>query len=145
VRALVQRVTGASVRVEGNLVAQIGPGLLVLLGVTHRDSEAGARGLASKTARLRILRDGDRDEAAAVELSAPVLVVSQFTLYADMTSGRRPSWKAAAPAAMAQPLVTAFCDELRQLGVPVETGVFGATMAVSSINDGPMTIWLDAN
>ncbi|MDQ1717863.1 MAG: D-aminoacyl-tRNA deacylase [Pseudonocardiales bacterium] len=144
-RALVQRVTDASVRVEGQIVAQIGPGLLVLLGVTHSDSEAGARGLASKTARLRILRDGDRDEAAAVEFAAPVLVVSQFTLYADMTSGRRPSWKAAAPAAIAQPLVAAFCDELRQLGVPVETGVFGATMAVSSTNDGPMTIWLDAN
>jgi D-tyrosyl-tRNA(Tyr) deacylase len=145
VRALVQRVTGASVLVEGHLVAEIGPGLLVLLGVTHNDSEGGARRLASKTARLRILRDGARDEAAAVELCAPVLVVSQFTLYADMTSGRRPSWKAAAPATVAQPLITAFCDELRLMGIPVQTGVFGTTMAVSSINDGPMTIWLDAN
>lgn len=90
-----------------------------------------------------MLRDGARDEGSAASIGAPALVVSQFTLYADTNSGRRPSWQAAAPAGHAEPLVAAFCAELRALGLPVETGEFGATMAVHSVNDGPLTILLE--
>jgi D-aminoacyl-tRNA deacylase len=129
--------------VAGEVVGEIGAGLLVLLGVTHEDTEQQAAWLAGKVAGLRVLRDGVRDEASAVSIGAPVLVVSQFTLYADTNSGRRPSWQAAAPAEHAQPLVTAFCTELRALGLLVQTGVFGATMAVHSVNDGPLTILLE--
>jgi len=143
VRAVVQRVSSASVSVAGELVGQIGAGLLVLVGVTHSDTEAEARWLAGKVAGLRVLRDGNRDEAAAVSTGAPVLVVSQFTLYADVTSGRRPGWSAAAPGQLAEPLVAAFCTELRALGLPVETGRFGATMAVQSVNDGPLTLLVE--
>ncbi|MBV9821951.1 MAG: D-tyrosyl-tRNA(Tyr) deacylase [Actinobacteria bacterium] len=142
-RAVVQRVSSASVSVAGELVGQIGAGLLVLVGVTHSDTEAEARWLAGKVAGLRVLRDGNRDEAAAVSTGAPVLVVSQFTLYADVTSGRRPGWSAAAPGQLAEPLVAAFCTELRALGLPVETGRFGATMAVQSVNDGPLTLLVE--
>ena len=129
--------------VAGEVVGEIEAGLLVLLGVTHDDGEQQARWLAGKVAGLRVLRDGARDEASAVSIGAPVLVVSQFTLYADTNSGRRPSWQAAAPAEHAQPLVTAFCTELRALGLVVQTGEFGATMAVHSVNDGPLTILLE--
>ena len=143
-RAVVQRVSRAAVSVEDEIVGQIGPGLLVLLGVTHDDDPKMAAAMAEKVARLRILRDGNRDESAAVDLAAPVLVVSQFTLYADTNRGRRPSWSAAAPAAIAEPLVAAFVRALAVLGLPVQTGRFGATMAIDSINDGPLTILLES-
>jgi D-tyrosyl-tRNA(Tyr) deacylase len=139
----VQRVCEASVTVAGHLRGQIPAGLLVLVGVTHTDTEQDAHWLAGKIAGLRVLRDGHRDEASATSIGAPVLVVSQFTLYADTTSGRRPSWQAAAPAGYAAPLVAAVCEQLRALGLRVETGEFGATMAVSSVNDGPLTILLE--
>ena len=142
-RAVVQRVSSASVTVAGERVGRIDAGLLVLVGVTHSDTEADARWLAGKVAGLRVLRDGDRDEAAAHSVGAPVLVVSQFTLYADLNSGRRPSWSAAAPGQHAEPLVAAFCDELRASGLRVETGRFGATMAVQSVNDGPLTLLVE--
>src|ERR1700712_2042771 len=115
-RAVLQRVTQASVTVAGQVRGEIGPGLLVLVGVTNTDTEA--RWLAGKTAGLRVLRDGDRDKSSAASIGAPVLVVSQFTLYADTNSGRRPSRQAAAPADRAEPLVSAFCAELRALGLP---------------------------
>jgi len=139
----VQRVASASVTVAGAEVGRIGAGLLVLVGVTHADTDADARWLAGKVAGLRVLRDGDRDEAAASSIGAPVLVVSQFTLYGDVTSGRRPGWSAAAPGQLAEPLVAAFCAELRMLGLPVQTGRFGAVMAVESVNDGPLTLLVE--
>jgi D-tyrosyl-tRNA(Tyr) deacylase len=139
----VQRVTSASVAVDGDVVGQIGTGLLALVGVTHTDTAAHAVKLARKIAGLRILRDGARDEAAADTLGAPVLVVSQFTLYGDASGGRRPSWQAAAPGPVAEPLVAAVVTELRRLGLPVETGIFGAMMAVSSVNDGPFTVLIE--
>lgn len=142
-RAVVQRVSEASVTVAGQLRGQIPAGLLVLVGVTHSDTERDAQWLAGKIAGLRVLRDGGRDEASATAIGAPVLVVSQFTLYGDTNSGRRPSWQAAAPARYAEPLVTALCAQLRALGLTVETGEFGATMAVHSVNDGPLTILLE--
>lgn len=142
-RAVVQRVTSASVAVAGEVVGEIGAGLLALVGVTHTDTAADAAKLARKIAGLRILRDGGRDEAAADVLGAPVLVVSQFTLYGDTAGGRRPSWQAAAPGPVAEPLVAALVAELKRLGLPVETGIFGAMMAVSSVNDGPFTVLLE--
>lgn len=142
-RAVVQRVTSASVAVDGEVVGRIGAGLLALIGVTHTDTAEHAVKLARKLAGLRILRDGDRDEAAATVLGAPVLVVSQFTLYGETAKGRRPSWQAAAPGEVAEPLVTAVVAELEQLGLPVETGIFGAMMAVTSVNDGPFTLLLE--
>jgi D-tyrosyl-tRNA(Tyr) deacylase len=142
-RAVVQRVTSASVSVDGAVVGRIEAGLLVLVGVTHTDTAAHAVKLARKIAGLRILRDGVRDEASADSLTAPVLVVSQFTLYGDATGGRRPSWQAAAPGSVAEPLVVALAEELRRLGLPVETGIFGAMMAVASVNDGPFTLLLE--
>ncbi len=143
-RAVVQRVTSASVSVEDEVVGAIQPGpgrqgLLVLLGVTHDDDAANASRLARKVWELRIL-DGGR---SASDVGAPVLVVSQFTLYADTRKGRRPSWSAAAPAELAEPLVDAFCDAMRSMGAHVETGVFGAMMQVTSTNDGPVTLLLD--
>jgi D-tyrosyl-tRNA(Tyr) deacylase len=142
-RAVLQRVLTASVTVAGQVRGEIGAGLLVLVGVARTDTEQDARWLAGKVAGLRVLRDGNRDESSAASIGAPALVVSQFTLYADTTSGRRPSWQAAAPAGQAEPLVTAFCAELRALGLPVATGEFGAAMAVHSVNDGPLTILLE--
>lgn len=142
-RAVVSRVSSASVSIEGEVVGAIGPGLLVLVGVTHSDTVATAIKCARKIAGLRMLRDQDRDEAAADAIGAPVLVVSQFTLYGDPTSGRRPSWTAAAPGPVAEPLVEAVIAELRRLDLPVETGRFGATMEVFSVNDGPFTILLE--
>jgi D-tyrosyl-tRNA(Tyr) deacylase len=138
-RALVQRVRSASVEVDGRVVGRIDrPGLLVLLGCTHDDDVARATRLAAKVANLRILRD----EASCLTESAPVLVVSQFTLYADTRKGRRPGWSAAAPGPIAEPLVVAFGRGLADLGLEVATGVFGADMAVSLINDGPVTLML---
>ena len=139
-RAVVQRVTRASVAVGGQVVATIDrPGLLVLLGVTHDDGEAQTDLVARKIAELRILRD----ERSAVEAGAPVLVVSQFTLYADTRKGRRPTWNHAAPGPVAEPLVAAVVANLRARGLEVVTGVFGADMAVELVNDGPVTLWLD--
>jgi D-tyrosyl-tRNA(Tyr) deacylase len=145
VRAVVQRVTSASVSVDGKTVGLIDPGpnrqgLLILLGVTHADDAGNASRLARKVWELRVLDDG----LSASEVGAPLLVVSQFTLYADTRKGRRPSWSAAAPADLAEPLVDAFCDALRWLGAHVETGVFGAMMLVTSTNDGPVTLLLDS-
>jgi len=139
VRAVVQRVSSASVTVGGEVVAQIGAGLLVLVGVTHADTPEQAATLARKLYELRIL-DGGR---SAAEVGAPLLVVSQFTLYADTRKGRRPSWGAAAPGPVAEPLVEAVVNALRQRGAQVGTGVFGAHMAVALVNDGPVTLILE--
>jgi D-tyrosyl-tRNA(Tyr) deacylase len=141
-RVLVQRVSSASVSVDGEVVGAIRPdrqGLLAFVGVTHSDDEDKARRLAEKLWNLRILAD----EQSAANINAPILVVSQFTLYADTAKGRRPSWNAAAPGAVAEPLVTAFAEALRRLGAQVETGVFGANMQVDLINDGPVTVFLE--
>jgi D-tyrosyl-tRNA(Tyr) deacylase len=145
VRALVQRVTAARVTADDGSTGgfEAGPGrqgLLVLLGVTHDDTAEHVDRLARKVWELRIL-DGER---SASEVGAPLLVVSQFTLYADTRKGRRPSWSAAAPRQVAEPLVDAFCVALRSLGAKVETGVFGAHMQVTSTNDGPVTLLLEA-
>ena len=139
-RAVVQRVARASVRVDGTEVAAIGTGLLVLVGVTHTDGPEQARTLARKVYGLRVLRE----ESSVADLpDAAVLVVSQFTLYGDTRKGRRPTWAAAAPGHVAQPLVDRLARALRDLGAVVHTGVFGADMQVELINDGPVTILLD--
>ncbi|WP_166850784.1 D-aminoacyl-tRNA deacylase [Isoptericola sp. BMS4] len=139
-RAVVQRVTRASVTVDGEVVGAIDrPGLLALVGVTHDDGPAEVATVARKIAELRILRD----ERAAVDVGAPVLVVSQFTLYADVRKGRRPTWNKAAPGAVAEPLVDAVAADLRQRGLEVATGRFGADMAVELVNDGPVTILVE--
>ena len=117
-----------------------GPGLVVLVGVTHDDAERTAATLASKVYHLRIL-DGEK---SCADVSAPLLVISQFTLYAQTAKGRRPTWQAAAPREVAEPLVTAFAAALRSLGASVQTGVFGADMAVALVNDGPVTLILEA-
>jgi D-tyrosyl-tRNA(Tyr) deacylase len=141
-RVVVQRVSSASVTVDGEVVGAISPrgqGLLALVGVTHTDDTDIAARLAEKLWRLRIL-DGER---SAHDEAAPILVVSQFTLYANTDKGRRPSWNAAAPGAVAEPLVDAFCAALRDLGADVQTGVFGADMKVALVNDGPVTVLLE--
>lgn len=141
-RVLVQRVSSARVVVDGRVVGQIRPagqGLLAFVGVTHSDNDDLAQRLAEKLWRLRILDD----ERSAADVGAPVLVVSQFTLYANTEKGRRPSWNAAAPGPAAEPLVSAFADALRRLGAHVETGVFGAHMQVELVNDGPVTVLLE--
>ena len=140
-RLVVQRVTSASVEVDGEIVGAIDrPGLLILAGVTHDDQAATVDRLAEKVWTLRIL-DGER---SCQEENAPILVVSQFTLYADTRKGRRPSWSAAAPRAVSEPLVEAFVSSLRLRGAEVATGVFGAYMAVTLTNDGPVTLILDS-
>lgn len=140
-RAVVQRASRAEVRVGGEIVGALpGAGLVVLLGVTHGDTPVQATALATKIANLRILRE----ERSALDEGAGVLVISQFTLYADLAKGRRPSWSAAAPGPVAEPLVGAFATALRELGLPVSTGRFGADMAVELVNDGPVTILLEA-
>jgi len=140
-RLVVQRVTSARVEVVGEVVGAIDrPGLLILAGVTHADQPAAAQRLAEKVWRLRIL-DGER---SCQEENAPILVVSQFTLYADTRKGRRPSWSAAAPRTISEPLIEAFVSSLRLLGAEVATGVFGAEMQVSLTNDGPVTLILDS-
>jgi len=139
-RAVVQRVSQASVATGGRVVGAIDePGLLVLVGVTHDDTPEKASKLAAKLWGLRIL-DGEK---SCSDVGAPLLVVSQFTLYADTRKGRRPSWQAAAPGPVAEPLVGAVISSLRGLGARVETGVFGADMKVSLVNDGPVTIIVD--
>jgi D-tyrosyl-tRNA(Tyr) deacylase len=140
VKAVVQRVTRASVEVQGQIVGAIGVGLLVLVGVTHSDTERESLALARKVHGLRILRD----ERSVSELpDAGILVVSQFTLYGDARKGRRPTWAAAAPGSVAEPLVEAFAGALRDMGAAVETGVFGADMWVELVNDGPITVLLE--
>jgi D-tyrosyl-tRNA(Tyr) deacylase len=140
VRAVVQRVSRANVRVDDETICAIDrPGLLVLVGLTHSDTAAQGDALAAKIASLRILRG----ERSALDESAPVIVVSQFTLYADTRKGRRPSWSPAAPAGVAAPLVDAFADALRAQGLQVQTGRFGADMAVELVNDGPVTMLLE--
>ena len=135
-----QRVTQASVSVAGQVVGAIDePGLLVLVGVTHDDTPAQAAKLAAKLWGLRIL-DGEK---SCSDVQAPLLVISQFTLYADTRKGRRPTWQAAAPGPVAEPLVDAVVAALRELGAQVQTGVFGAHMMVSLVNDGPVTLILD--
>jgi D-tyrosyl-tRNA(Tyr) deacylase len=141
VRAVVQRVSRASVTVAGEVVGQLGaPGLVVLLGVTHSDTAATAATLANKIYYLRILAD----EKSCADTGAPLLVISQFTLYADTARGRRPSWSAAASGPVAEPLVSAFTAALTGLGATVSSGVFGASMQVELVNDGPVTLILDA-
>lgn len=140
-RAVLQRVTRASVTVDGAVVGAIDrPGLVALIGATHDDGPAQVELIARKIADLRILAD----EQSVLDVGAPVLVVSQFTLYADTRKGRRPSWNGAAPGPVAEPLVDAVVAALRARGVEVATGVFGAHMAVELVNDGPVTILLEA-
>ncbi|GAA3724507.1 D-aminoacyl-tRNA deacylase [Plantactinospora mayteni] len=138
-RAVVQTVSRASVTVDGEVVGAVSDGLLVLLGVTHADTPGTAETMARKVHELRILDD----ERSAADVGAPVLVVSQFTLYGDARKGRRPSWGAAAPAEVAEPLVTAFVEALRLRGAKVETGRFRAHMLVESVNVGPCTVLLE--
>lgn len=139
-RAVAQRVSSASVTVDGAVIGAIDePGLLVLVGVTHDDTAAKAEKLAAKLWGLRIL-DGEK---SCSDLNAPLLVVSQFTLYADTAKGRRPSWGNAAPGPVAEPLVDAVVASLRGLGARVETGKFGADMKVALVNDGPITIIIE--
>ncbi len=157
-RIVLQRVTSASVEVDGEVVGRIEPGrgergdggqghgLVALVGVTHGDTAEQAVALARKVWTLRILggeRGEERAARSAADVAAPILVVSQFTLYADTRKGRRPSWNDAAPGPVAEPLVDAFAAELRALGAPVATGSFGAHMRLNLCNDGPVTILLD--
>jgi D-tyrosyl-tRNA(Tyr) deacylase len=139
-RAVVQRCDSAEVVVEGQVTGSFeGEGLLALVGATHTDTPADAKWLAGKIANLRILHG----ERSALEAGAPVIIVSQFTLYGDARKGRRPTWQAAAPGEIAQPLIDDVCLELRMLGLKVSTGVFGAHMRVTSTNDGPFTVLLE--
>ncbi|MGN6610765.1 MAG: D-aminoacyl-tRNA deacylase [Angustibacter sp.] len=140
-RAVVQRVSRAGVQVDGEVVGAVErPGLLVFVGVTHGDGPAQVAAIAGKIADLRIMDD----ERSAVDLGAPVLVVSQFTLYADTRKGRRPSWSAAAPGPVAEPIVADVVAALQARGLEVSTGRFGAHMQVELVNDGPVTILLEA-
>jgi len=140
-RAVLQRVSRASVRVDGEVVGQLdGPGLVALVGITHDDGADQVAWLARKIRELRIMRD----EQSVADLGAGVLVVSQFTLYGDARKGRRPTWSAAAPGAVSEPLYDALCTELERLGTPVERGVFGAAMSLELVNDGPFTVVLDS-
>ena len=141
-RAVVSRVDSAAVTVDGEVVGEIGRGLLSLVGVGRADDEGGARLLARKIHGLRIF-PGDGGTVSAADLGLPVLVVSQFTLYADTRKGRRPSWAEAAPGEVAEPLVDEVVAELRRRGCTVATGMFGARMQVTSVNDGPMTLLLE--
>lgn len=143
-RSVVQRVTRASVTVDGEVVGAIGPGLLALVGVTHDDGEADAAKLAGKLANLRVLDDAEGVmNRSVLDLGAAVLVVSQFTLYGDTVKGRRPSWLAAARPEHAEPLVEAVAAGLRSLGVEVATGRFRTDMAVELVNDGPVTVLVE--
>ncbi len=141
-RVLVQRVSSATVSVDRQIVGAIAPesqGLLAFVGVTHDDDIGKARRLAEKLWQLRILDE----QRSAAEIHAPIMVISQFTLYADTAKGRRPSWNAAAPSAVAEPLIAAFAQALQQLGADVQTGTFGAHMQVELVNDGPVTVLLE--
>ncbi|CAN5699847.1 D-aminoacyl-tRNA deacylase [soil metagenome] len=151
-RVLIQRVSDASVRVDGVTIASIGPGLLLLAGVTHDDDQSTASRMASRIANLRVLDDENgvmnRSMLNCLETnaaSAEIMVVSQFTLYADCRKGRRPSYTQAACPELAESLVGALCSDLRASGIPVQQGQFGAEMVVSLTNQGPVTIWLDSD
>lgn len=140
-RVVIQRVTRAAVRVAGEMVGAIDrPGYLVLVGITHGDGAAQIAKLADKTANLRLLEG----EKSLLDEGAPVLAVSQFTLYGDAKKGRRPSWSAAAPGAVSEPLFNDYVQALRERGLHVETGMFGADMQVELVNDGPVTLILDS-
>ncbi len=143
-RAVLQRVSRASVTVDGEVVGQIGRGFVILVGVTHGDGEAQAAWLARKIGGLRVFEDEvGKFNRSLLDVGGSALVVSQFTLYADARKGRRPSFTDAAPPDVAEPLIERFCELLRGHGVPVQTGVFAAKMLVEIHNDGPVTIILD--
>ena len=145
-RAILQRTSGAEVRVDGEVVGAIEAGLVILLGIGPGDTEAVADDLARKAAELRIFRDDEgRTNRALLDIGGEALVVSQFTLYADTRKGRRPGFTAGAAPDLAERLYLRFVSALRDLGVDVATGRFGAEMAVSLVNDGPFTIWLDTD
>jgi D-tyrosyl-tRNA(Tyr) deacylase len=144
-RVILQRVTGASVSVDGEAISSIGRGLLVLVGVGEGDDEMEARRVAGKCAEMRIFADEDgRFNLSLLDTGGEALVVSQFTLLADVRKGRRPSFDAAARPETAEPVVEAFAEELRRLGVATQTGRFGAKMAVELVNDGPVTVVVDS-
>lgn len=143
-RAVLQRVRNGRVKVNQDTLAEIGPGLVILLGVGHGDSEQEAQYLAEKIANLRIFEDQEgKMNLSVLDVAGEAIVVSQFTLYADTRKGRRPSFTAAAPPEIASPLVDRFADLLAQQGVPTQTGDFGAHMLVEIANDGPVTIWIE--
>lgn len=145
-RALLQRVTRAEVRADGQTTGSIGPGLLVFLGIGHEDDQATAAALARRTSELRIFEDEDgRTNRSILDVGGSALVVSQFTLYADTSRGRRPGFTRAAPPAVAAELVERYASELEDIGIPVGRGRFGASMEVELVNDGPFTIWLDTD
>jgi D-aminoacyl-tRNA deacylase len=142
VRAVIQRARSASVTIDGEVVGSLGgPGVVVLLGVTHDDGPGQVAWMARKIWGLRILRN----EQSASDVGAPLLVISQFTLFGDARKGRRPTWNAAAPGPVSEPVYEEFCAELERLGARVERGRFGADMAVSLVNDGPVTLILDTD
>jgi D-tyrosyl-tRNA(Tyr) deacylase len=144
-RALLQRVTQASVSINGEIVGQIAPGLLILLGIGQQDGEAQVKILTDKIVNLRIFEDDDgKMNRSILDIGGQVLVVSQFTLYADVRKGRRPSFIRAAPPALAEPLVERFKEAIAAYDISVAGGVFGADMDVSLINQGPVTIWMDS-
>ena len=143
-RVVLQRVSEASVTVDGDVVGRIGVGLVALVGVTHDDTEADAHALAAKIVGLRVFPADDSGfDRSVTDVGGSLLAVSQFTLYADVRKGRRPSWSAAAPGPVAEPLVDAVVEALRARGLQVCTGAFGAHMAVSLVNDGPVTLFLE--
>lgn len=145
-RALIQRVSEANVRVDGAVVGEIGAGFLILLGITHEDTEREADYLAQKIAGLRVFEDDDgKMNLGLSDAGGSILAVSQFTLYGNVRKGRRPSFVDAARPEQAQPLYANFCDALRSQGIHVEEGVFQAAMKVSLVNDGPVTLWLDTD
>jgi D-tyrosyl-tRNA(Tyr) deacylase len=144
-KVVLQRVLHASVSIEGSIRAEIGPGLLALVGVARADESDDAERLAAKVAKLRVFEDDEgRFDRSLLDSAGAALVVSQFTLLADTTKGNRPSFAEAAPPEHAEPVYERFCAALRELGVPVETGVFGARMEVELLNDGPVTIVLES-
>jgi D-tyrosyl-tRNA(Tyr) deacylase len=144
-RAVVQRVSRAKVTVGGEVIGEIGAGLMILLGLGREDSSATASALAEKAANLRIFADeNEKMNRSLLDVKGSALVVSQFTLYGDASGGRRPSFVAAAPPELANALYEEFCKELRKLGVHVATGIFQAMMSVESVNEGPVTILLDS-
>jgi D-aminoacyl-tRNA deacylase len=144
-RALLQRVSHASVTVDEQVVGQIGQGLLVLLGIGRDDSEVQVKTLVDKIVHLRIFGDDEgKMNRSLLDIGGEVLLISQFTLYADIRKGRRPSFVEAAPPTLAEPLVERFRDAIAAYGLRVETGVFGAHMDVELLNDGPVTIWIDS-
>lgn len=143
-RALLQRVSSASVKIDGQTVSEIGKGLLILLGIGHQDGEGQVTFLAEKVANLRIFEDEQgKTNLSIQDVKGETIVVSQFTLYADSRKGRRPSFTDAAVPEVAEPLVNQFVEALRGLGIPTQTGQFGAHMLVEIHNDGPVTIWLE--